>query len=142
MRESIVLAKQEADVETLRAQLTEWKQGIPSESLFWDRWMKERGGQWPADFLKRFDPATPLDSWIAGAARRLCKREVSVLDVGSGPVPAIGYKLEGIALQITAVDALASVYKKLLARHGLKPPIVPIFAPAEELSSFFEPNII
>jgi SAM-dependent methyltransferase len=62
------------------------------------------------------------------------------LDVGSGPVPFIGYKLEDVALQITAVDPLASIYNKLLARHQLRPPVAPIFAPAEELTSFFEFN--
>ena len=43
----------ETDVATLRAQLKVWKEGIPSESLFWDRWMEDQGGQWPEDFRKR-----------------------------------------------------------------------------------------
>src|SRR5271157_3377256 len=103
-----MIDENKTNVEALCAQLMEWKQGIPSESLFWDGWMRERGGQWPGDFQKRFDRETPLDAWIAGAVRLLGKAEVSILDVGSGPVPAIGYKLEGIALHITAVDPLAS----------------------------------
>jgi SAM-dependent methyltransferase len=130
----------EIDVSVLRAQLIEWKQGIPSESLFWDRWMQERGGQWPEEFRQRFDPETPLDPCIAAIARGMDKPEVTILDVGSGPAPATGYKLEGTALRITAVDPLASIYKNLLARHRLSPPVAPTFAPAEELSSFFEPN--
>jgi SAM-dependent methyltransferase len=130
----------ETHVGILRAQLMEWKQGIPSESSFWDMWIKERGGQWAEAFQKRFDPETPLDPWIAAAARSLKKQQVSILDVGSGPVPVIGYKLEGLALRITAVDPLASIYNSLLARQGLCAPVTPTFAPAEELSSFFEPN--
>ena len=131
---------QQTDVETLRAQLMAWKQGIPSEASFWNKWMEQRGGEWPEDFRRRFDPETPLDPWIATAAQGLGKREVSILDVGSGPLPAIGYQLEGVELHITAVDPLASVYKDLMDHHGLKPPIAPKFASAEELSSFFEPN--
>jgi SAM-dependent methyltransferase len=130
----------QTEVGILQAQLTEWKQGIPSETLFWDGWMEERGGQWSGDFQRRFDAETPLDPWLAAAARSLSKEEVSILDVGSGPAPVIGYKLEGVALRITAVDPLASIYANLLARHELNPPITPMFAPAEELSSFFEPN--
>jgi hypothetical protein len=101
----------QTDVESLRAQLIEWKQGITSESSFWDRWMQQRGGQWPEDFRNRFDPEAPLDPRIAAVARDLGKREVSILDVGSGPVPAIGYKLKDVVLRITAVDPLASIYK-------------------------------
>jgi SAM-dependent methyltransferase len=130
--------QQRTDDETLRTQLLAWKQGIPSEALFWNEWMKQRGGEWAEDFERRFDPENPLDPWIAAAARGLGKEKVSILDVGSGPVPAIGYKLYGVTLQIAAVDPLASVYNDLLDSHGLKPPIVPKFAPAEELSSFFE----
>jgi SAM-dependent methyltransferase len=132
--------KQQTDEETLRAQLLAWKQGIPSEAMFWNEWMEQRGGEWPQDFEKRFDPESPIDPWIAVAARGLRKEEVSILDVGSGPVPTIGYTMHGVTLHITAVDPLASVYSGLLDSHGLKPPVVPKFAPAEELSSFFEPN--
>jgi SAM-dependent methyltransferase len=130
----------ETDVATLRAQLKVWKEGIPSESLFWDRWMEDQGGQWPEDFRKRFDPEAPLDPWIAAAARALGTGELSILDVGSGPVSVIGYKLENVALRITAVDPLAWIYNNLLAHHRLSPPVAPTFAPAEDLSSFFELN--
>ena len=50
----------QTDVKSLRAQLIEWKQGIASESLFWDRWMRQRGGQWAEGFQQRFNPETPL----------------------------------------------------------------------------------
>jgi SAM-dependent methyltransferase len=139
-RGSKMMSNHQNEVETLRAQLIEWKQGIQSEAVFWDRWMQERGGQWPEDFRNRFDPNAALDPWVAGVARSLGKAEVSILDVGSGPVPAIGYKLDGVALHITAVDPLASIYKNLLTRHGLKPPVMSMFALVEELGSFFEPN--
>jgi hypothetical protein len=117
-----------ADVESLRAQLLEWKRGIQPETVFWDKWMQERGGPWPDGFERRFNPETPLEPWIAAVARGLGEREVSILDVGSGPVPYIGYKLEGVAVQLTAVDPLAPIYNNLRAHHGLHPPITPTFA--------------
>jgi len=135
-----MIDEHKTEVETLRAQLMEWRQGIQSETLFWDKWMRERGGPWPDRFEKRFNPETPLEPWIAAVARGLGKREVSILDVGSGPVPNTGYKLEGVAVQLKAVDPLASIYSNLRACHGLCPPIAPTFAAAEELSSFFELN--
>jgi len=135
-----MIDEHKTEVETLRAQLMEWKQGIQSETLFWHKWMRERGGPWPDRFEKRFNPETPLEPWIAAVARGLGKREVSILDVGSGPVPNTGYKLEGVAVQLKAVDPLASIYSNLRACHGLCPPIAPTFAAAEELSSFFELN--
>jgi SAM-dependent methyltransferase len=135
-----MIANPQNEIETLRAQLMAWKQGIPSEASFWNKWMEQRGGEWPKDFEKRFDPESPLEPWIAEAVRRLCQGEVSILDVGSGPIPAIGYKLEGVAVHITAVDPLAPVYRDLVACHGLKQPVAPQFAAAEEISSFFEPN--
>jgi len=135
-----MIDEHKTEVETLRAQLMEWKQGVAPESAFWDRWMQQRGGECPEDFQKRFDPNTALDPWVGAAARGLSKKEVSILDVGSGPVPSIGYKLDGIRLKIIAVDPLASIYNSLLARYGLRPPVAPTFAPAEELSSFFDLN--
>ena len=74
------------EVETLRSQLRDWKHGIQSETDFWDRWMRQRGGEWSEDFEKRFDPKTPLDPWVAAAARNLLRGNESILDVGSGPV--------------------------------------------------------
>src|SRR5215472_9236148 len=135
-----MIDEHKTEVETLRAQMMEWKLGVAPESAFWDRWMQGRGGQWHEDFTRRFDPETPLDPWIAAVARSMDQSHVKILDVGSGPVPAIGYKLDSAAVQITAVDPLASIYNQLLTRHGLIPPVAATFALAEELSSFFEPN--
>jgi len=131
-----MIDEHKTEVETLRAQMMEWKLGVASESTFWDTWMQQRGGEWPEDFRKRFDPETPLDPLVAAAARGLSKKEVSILDVGCGPVPSIGYNLDGIRLKIIAVDPLASIYNSLLARYGLRPPVAPTFAPRRRAQQF------
>lgn len=127
--------------ESFRNRLQEWKQAIPSEWVFWNHWMRTRGGQWPEDFQRRFDLEAQVDPWIAAALQLLGQEgPVSILDVGSGPVPSTGYKLAGTTLRITAIDPLASLYRDLMALHGLAPPVSPIFAPAEDLSVFFNEN--
>lgn len=140
MLENTLINNRKADVESLQAQLVQWKHGIPSEVLFWDKWMKERGGKWTDQFQRRFDTDAPLDPWIAAVAGGLGTECVSILDVGCGPASVIGYKLKGVTLRVTAIDPLASIYNDLLAQYGLKPPVAPTFATAEELSSVFKPN--
>jgi SAM-dependent methyltransferase len=102
--------------------------------------MQERGGQWPDVLREAIQSRNTLKAVDRGCGPRFGKAKISILDVGSGPVAYIGYKLEGVAVQLKAVDLLASIYGNLRARYGLHPSIAPTFAAAEELSSFFELN--
>ncbi|MDI3309098.1 MAG: methyltransferase domain-containing protein [Acetobacteraceae bacterium] len=125
------------DPDRLEAQLAAWARGIGDELHFWDAWLGSRGLQWPEDFSRRMDPEAPLDARMADLARRLGQERVRILDVGAGPVTILGYRLPGVALEITATDALAPLYAALLERHGVTPPIATRFAPAEDLSMLF-----
>jgi SAM-dependent methyltransferase len=60
------------------------------------------------------------------------------LDVGSGPLTIVGRKAPGVALDITAVDALADEYNKILDQHGVDPIVRPQPCLTEQLTSKFE----
>jgi len=127
-------------IRTLQAQLAAWQNGIASEQHFWNQWMQKQGLEWPDDFTRRLDAAAPFDDWVAPVVRSLGQSEVSVLDVGAGPITILGYILTGVKLVLTATDPLTPIYNDLIDRYGLNPPLRTIFAPAEELSAFFGPN--
>jgi SAM-dependent methyltransferase len=57
-----------------------------------------------------------------------------VLDVGSGPASVLGGLLNGISINITAVDPLANKYLQLFNTYGIQPLVKPIFGEGENLS--------
>ena len=63
---------------------------------------------------------TPL---CARSWRTIQQGEVSILDVGAGPATTVGKRFGSIFLAVTAVDPLAAEYGRLLARHGVSPPV-------------------
>jgi len=48
------------------------------------------------------------------------KKEVNILDVGSGPVSTIGYVLDGVKVNLVLADILADEYVKLMKELGIK----------------------
>lgn len=126
------------DVNMLRDQLAGWRQGIAEEQRFWSNWLATKGARWPDRFQVRFDPTARLRGDIAKIVQSMGKRRLRILDVGAGPVTNIGFTLPGFDLDITAVDPLSPVYAALLHLHGLTPPVPTAFAPAEDLSAFFD----
>lgn len=98
-----------------------WRSGISSEERFWDSWLKTRGGQWPGDFKRRMSPST---RFCAAPHLPASGARYRVLDVGAGPITSCGYRIKRAELDIVAVDPLAHLYDRLLARHNLVPPVV------------------
>lgn len=98
-----------------------WLTGIASEIAFWQNWIDTKGGQWPEEYASRFDPAFPLQPWVAkwlDPAAPVSR----ILDVGAGPLTFLGKSWEGHAIEITAVDALADQYNEFL-RFSQAPPV-------------------
>lgn len=110
--------------------------GLVAERFFWWRWIRTRGLEWPAEYAQRLDSARPLASHLVPFVEGL-PSPVRVLDVGAGPVTAIGYRLDGKSLEITAVDVLAPQYDQMLRKHGIDPPIRTRYAEGERLSEQF-----
>lgn len=65
---------------------------------------------------------------------------VSILDVGAGPVSAVGYRFPGKSVSLTAVDPLADEYNRLLAKAGVVPPVRTERVDGEGLLEHFGPD--
>jgi SAM-dependent methyltransferase len=111
--------------------------GLKEEISCWDGWLKEKGGVWPDDYATRLDPNTPLQAHLV--TRLPDKAEVSILDVGAGPLTIVGKIWPGHEVNIVAVDALASEYDKLLCWYGVDPLIRTQQCEMERLDSLFAP---
>jgi SAM-dependent methyltransferase len=103
--------------------------------VFWDKIFNTKGLSWPEDYARRLNPDLPLQDNI----RNLLPFQsyVHILDVGAGPLTALGKRCSGIQLHITAVDALADIYDRILRRYGVEPPVRTQMVDAERLTSRF-----
>ncbi len=80
-----------------------------------------------------------MDSRLAEVIRHNhCSVNVSILDVGAGPLTILGNVLEGYNIKLVATDPLAPLYDQMLLDASLTPPIRTVFAPVEGLSAFFD----
>jgi SAM-dependent methyltransferase len=117
-----------------------WKSGLWEEVAFWDEWLGTRGLKWPQAFARRMDPQTAIEPQLVALLDHPPGSVVKILDVGAGPLTAVGQVWEGRTVEVTAVDPLAAEYDKLLAKHKLTPPVRTRFAHAEKLLDVFAPN--
>jgi SAM-dependent methyltransferase len=113
-----------------------WKGGLASEIYFWDVYLGGAGRGWDKSFESRQDPNAPLQPYIAELLPPV--GDVSVLDVGAGPLTFLGKKIEGRKLHLTAVDPLADEYDALLRRHNIVPPVKTQRGAAERLTELFK----
>src|SRR4029079_8411660 len=87
----------------------------------------------------RLDPTTEIrDPLVRGELERLTSEEVSILDVGAGPLTSLGYRYHGRTVIIVPVDPLAADYDRLLGEAGLEPPIRTIGVAGEDLLERFD----
>jgi SAM-dependent methyltransferase len=118
-----------------------WRRALPTEVAFWAEWIRTRGGEFPEDFRRRFNPQEPLrEPLILDALERIEADEVRLLDVGAGPATWLGKTHPAKRLHITAVDPLAEEYDRLLDEAGLAPPVRTMALPGERLRSAFAPS--
>ncbi|MBZ4421265.1 bifunctional 2-polyprenyl-6-hydroxyphenol methylase/3-demethylubiquinol 3-O-methyltransferase UbiG [Myxococcus sp. RHSTA-1-4] len=118
-----------------------WTEGLPSEIAFWDNWFKTQGGVWSEDYKTRLNPDTPLQQTVedylpdpAGDAIQ------EILDVGSGPLTMLGKRSDRRKFRITAVDPLADAYDRIMAKHGVVPPVRTSWCHGELLTTRFAPD--
>jgi SAM-dependent methyltransferase len=117
-----------------------WRARRKSEVDFWADWLAGAPGteQWGWDRAQRLDPATAIrDALVREELDRLARDEVSILDVGAGPLTSLGYRYPGRALRIVPVDPLADDYDRLLGEAGLEPPIRTTLVAGEALVEHF-----
>lgn len=116
----------------------QWSNGIKNEFDFWAKWLETKGREWPDDYLFRIDPDAELQAEIAGLLADISGIP-KILDVGAGPMTKLGKKMKGVAIDLTAVDALADIYGELNYPTGL-PLVRTQKCDSEKLSEKFSAN--
>ncbi len=112
-----------------------WEGGRRHEIEFWSNWLETGGSHWKQDYINRLDPALPFQDYLI---KYLPKGpDVSVLDVGSGPLTPLGKVLAGYKLGITAVDPLADEYNDILKKYGIIPIVQTQYGEVERLTEIF-----
>jgi len=122
-----------------------WKIGIKKETQFWDDWFRTKGATkgtakeatGPARYRDRLNPDFPLQ---ARPEALLPVGDVHILDVGAGPLTYLGKKAVGRSLTITAIDALAHEYDKILNKYSIQPLVRTQKLDAENLTARYGPN--
>jgi len=117
-----------------------WRTRTRSEVDFWGQWLAGAPGteQWTSDRDSRLDPDTQIgDQIVRAELERIPADEVSILDVGAGPVTGLGFRYPGKTLTIVPVDPLAEEYERLLRDAGLDPPVRTIRVAGEALLEHF-----
>jgi SAM-dependent methyltransferase len=120
-----------------------WRGRKKNEIAFWAGWLTGAPGteQWAADREQRLSPETEIrDPVVRAELERNPAEEVSILDVGAGPLTWLGYRYPGKRLTIVPVDPLADEYDLLLRAAGLEPPIRTIRVAGEDLLERFGPE--
>jgi SAM-dependent methyltransferase len=114
-----------------------WRAGIRSELRFWRNWLSEGIASGDPKVLRRLDPDAPSDDTLAALLERMPAEEISILDVGAGPLTNLGKRMPGKRLRITAVDPLAEGYRSMLDEVGVTAPVETIHGEAESLAEQF-----
>jgi SAM-dependent methyltransferase len=118
-----------------------WREkGVGHELEFWGRWLTTKGLHWPEEYRQRLDADTLLDEPLIVERLAELGDEVAIIDVGAGPLTALGKRYPGKSLSITPVDPLAREYDKLLDEYGVEPPVRTRFCRGEELLTKFQPD--
>lgn len=120
-----------------------WQARRRSEIDFWAAWLSGAPGteEWADDRALRLAPETEIrDPLLRAELDRIAAEEVSILDVGAGPITRLGFRFRGKKLTIVPVDPLSDEYDRLLRDAGLDPPIRTIRVTGEALLEHFGPG--
>jgi len=120
-----------------------WRSRKGTEVDFWADWLVGAPGteEWTSDRELRLDPEAQIrDPLVREELEQHLADEISILDVGAGPLTALGYRFPGKKILIVAVDPLADEYDRLLRDARLDPPIRTIAVPGEALLEHFGPR--
>lgn len=102
---------------------------------FWREWLLQDGPH-AADRDSRLDPERPFPDWGveglpggSGTAR--------VLDLQSGPLPAMGRKADKVRIELVATDDLAHAFPPLYEEARMEPPVAPRFCHPDDILPTF-----
>lgn len=119
----------------MEASREKWESGLTEEIAFWDDWLAGRT-IYAEDRALRLSSGRPFPWW----AKPLIPGDPSiirVLDVGAGPLTALGDQWDGREVRIFPVDPLAEAYNDLLEKYAIIPPVKTEYGLGEDLTSLF-----
>jgi SAM-dependent methyltransferase len=117
-----------------------WARSASDMVDFWRECLPERIATSP-EYRRRMDPNGYVgDFFLAEHVERIDSDHVSIIDVGSGPLTAVGQHYPGKRLSVTATDALSGDYNRLMDEQGIAPPVRPVECSGEDLLEVFEPG--
>lgn len=123
--------------------IDEWSKLTQEEIDHWDRvfngYVNDLNSYYHVYTKKRLDNKLKLHTNVQHLVDDINKDEITILDVGSGPLPFLG-KTSNKKLLFTPVDYLSHEYEKLYNKYNIHPPIKPIRGDASELSKLFSEN--
>jgi len=116
--------RREREIETL-GPIQRWAGLQKDEINFWDHVLS----------TTRLNPGKPLQSYIVELIDAPPCSRVEILDVGAGPLTFLGFRWPEHDVRITALDANALEYDRLLEKYGIEPPCRTKLGYAEDLAS-------
>jgi SAM-dependent methyltransferase len=108
---------------------------LAREVAFWEGWFDRSD----ANIAERLDRAV-TDLAVLSCLSRIDRKQVSIIDVGAGPLSTLGTQAPGKQLSLVAVDPLAAEYARLLDERGIMPLVQTQFGAGENLLEQFEPE--
>jgi SAM-dependent methyltransferase len=118
-----------------------WRAGLDRELGWWREFLRARALADP-EYRARFDPLAPLQPHLAAllpAGRR--PADLRLLDCAAGPATSLGKTLDGMRLDVVAVDVLAAEYGAILAELGLVPPVPTLPGEVERLDALLPAGV-
>jgi SAM-dependent methyltransferase len=118
-----------------------WSRAIPYEATFWEDWLATRAFGDEQQYRARLDPTLRVsERLLADRLDEITETEVTILDVGAGPLTTVGRTYPAKELRITAIDPLAADYARILADAGISPPVPTLPGEGERLLEIFAPG--
>lgn len=112
-----------------------WEAGLPDEVAFWEDWLAGKT-RYAEDRALRLSSGRPFPWWakplIPGNPGR-----IRVLDVGAGPVTAMGDTWDRKTITVVPVDPLAKEYDAVLRKYAITPPVKTLYGLGESLVEQF-----
>jgi SAM-dependent methyltransferase len=108
---------------------------LAAEVAFWDSWFDRSD----ANLDERLDSAL-TDRLVVECLTRIPHDDVSIIDVGAGPLTTLGTAGAGKRISLTAVDPLADQYARILYERSITPPVKTEQCSGEELLVRFDPE--